>query len=158
MAKKDHKEIEQKDIDRLQSLKDKSQGDRDKAVQYAEAMAKAITDGPKAWRRYQAAVQVYVIDSLVSIPFLNRAITLGVPEAVEEKRKLEIHRKEKAGRIAIAALGFGYDQQKTYEENVREILKQDASVWNKVYIPECVEKSKENKVHRMLSGLGAWED
>lgn len=158
MAKKDPKQVEQKDIDRLKSLKEKSQGDRDKAVQYAEAMAKAITDGYKAWRRYQAAVQVYSFDSLVTIPFLERAIALCVFEAVEEKKNIETYRKEKAGRIAIAALGFGYDQQKTYEENVREILKQDASVWNKVYIPESVEKSKENRVHRMLSGLGAWED
>ena len=110
MAKKDHKEIEQKDIDRLKSLKEKSKGDRDKAVQYAEAMAKSITDGYKAWRRYLASVEVYSFDSLVTIPFLERAIALGVSEAVDEKKKLEIHRKEKTGRIAIAALGLPYDQ------------------------------------------------
>jgi hypothetical protein len=157
MAKKDHKEIEQKDIDRLKSLKEKSKGDRDKAVQYAEVMSKSITDGYKAWRRYLASVEVYSFDSLVTIPFLGRAIELGVPEAVEEKKKIEIHRKEKTGRIAIAALGLPYDQNLSYQENIKIILRMDASIWGKVYIPEDFKKAEENKTHRLLSGIGAWD-
>lgn len=156
MAKKNPKEIEQKDLDRLKSLKEKSKGDRDKAVQYAEAMAKAITDGYKAWRRYLAAVEVYMFDSLVTIPFLERAIELGVPEAVKEKQDLEIYRKEKTGRIAIAALGLPYDGNLSYPENIKIILRLDASIWDKVYIPEGIQKAEENKTHRLLSGIGAW--
>ena len=157
MTKKDPKQVEQKDLDRLRSLKAKSRGDIDKAIQYAIAMAKAITDGYKAWRRYLAAVEIYRFDSLVTIPFLDRAVQSGVPEAVEEKKKLDIYRAEKSGISALVALGFDYNLDKTYEENVRVFLKQDASIWDKVYIPEGVEKAKENKVHRMLSGLGVWQ-
>ena len=157
MAKKDHKEIEQKDIDRLKSLKEKSKGDWYKAVQYAEAMSKAITDGYKAWRRYMASVKVYSFDSPVTIPFLERAIALGVPEAVGEKKKIEIHRKEKTGRIAIASLGLPYDKNLSYQENIKIILRMDASIWGKVYIPEDFKKAEENKTHRLLNGIGAWD-
>lgn len=55
-------------------------------------------------------------------------------------------------------MGFSYDQNKTYTENIKEILRKDASVWGKVYIPDGVEKAKENRVHRMLEGLNVWED
>ncbi len=157
MAKKDHKEIEQKDIDRLKSLKEKSKGDWYKAVQYAEAMSKAITDGYKAWRRYMASVKVYSFDSPVTLPFLERAITLGVPEAVGEKKKIEIHRKENSGRVVISSLGLPYDKNLSYQENIKIILRMDASIWGKVYIPEDFKKAEENKTHRLLSGIGAWD-
>lgn len=157
MAKKDHKEIEQKDIDRLKSLREKSKGDWFKAIQYAEVMSKSITDGYKAWRRYQAAVQIYSFDSLVAILFLVRAIELGVPEAVEEKKKIEIRRKENSGRVVISSLGLPYDKNLSYQENIKIILRMDASIWGKVYIPEDFKKAEENKTHSLLSGIGAWD-
>jgi hypothetical protein len=156
--KKNPMEVEQKDLDRLKSLRAKSRGDRQKGVQYAEAMANAIGDAHKAWRRYKAAVQVYHFDSPVSIPFIKKAMSLGLKEAGEEWGRIEISRKENAGRIALGALGFKYDTDKTYEENLREIIRMDASVWGKVYIPDGMEKSDRYRAHRMLDKLGVWGD
>lgn len=52
-------EPEAKDIQRLQDIAKKANGDEAKAVKLAQAMAKAIKDTDKMQRRYKAALQVF---------------------------------------------------------------------------------------------------
>jgi len=74
--KKQREEMEPKDLMRLESIRDRADGDRWKAQQYAENMANAITDPAKAFGRYLAALKVFG-EGRVSKVFLNRATALG---------------------------------------------------------------------------------
>jgi len=72
-----------KDIVRIKSLREKSKGDPDKEIQYAENMAKAITKAGKAQARGEAAIFVFQGPNPVSDVFFKRVSELTGGEAIE---------------------------------------------------------------------------
>lgn len=151
------KEID-KDLDRLESLKMKSKGDKWKAEQYAEAMAKAITDPEKAFGRYLAAVEVFDRRHIATVPFLKKASQLGIEEADEIIEKNRIEDLENKSIDVMKRLGT-YKPDLPFDDNIKLCVRQDASWWDKLpYIPDHIKNDKANIQHKMATKLKLWND
>lgn len=83
--------VMQKDLDRMQSILDKSKGDKQKMINYATAMANAITDKHKAYQRGLAADSI--LDQEIGDIFYARAKELGLDFDVNLERSKSVMAK-----------------------------------------------------------------
>lgn len=81
---------------------------------------------------------------------------LTVPESIDSGIGPECKRKMLASSIAIMNDLGTWDANISYEENVKKALAKNASIWNKIQIPEGMKMEEEYKGHRLLDRFGAF--
>lgn len=100
----------QKDLDRMDSILKKSNGDKEKMMNYVHSMAKAIKDPHKALQRGRAADEI-LKDKDAGNVFYNRAIELGLDVDINLERS-----KRGLSMFGIEVPTLGSKIGKQYEE------------------------------------------